>query len=220
MRRAQRNTLARGRGSSRVPSFQDGWQEGSIMWLNGFTGSGKLVLCSTAIQFALRHRRSDPKGRDYILLFHLHWRVEARCIGYATSTAATIVQPAPRRRCRSYPAAWVIQSRHTSIVRADWASPAPDFTRCISYWTRLIGLSGFTLRSLRDFRCPIQNLNRKEVELLMYVHWRSRSLRLPPVMQLHISWYCYISSHWFSRMLCFDTDFRTRQPGNQATAIM
>lgn len=33
----------------------------SIMWVNGFAGSGKSVLCSTAIQFALRHRRSDPK---------------------------------------------------------------------------------------------------------------------------------------------------------------
>ena len=43
------------------PQF-DGWlKEGnSIMWLNGFAGSGKSVLCSTAIQFALRHRRSDP----------------------------------------------------------------------------------------------------------------------------------------------------------------
>ena len=36
-------------------------EENSIMWLNGFAGSGKSVLCSTAIQFALRHRRSDPK---------------------------------------------------------------------------------------------------------------------------------------------------------------
>ncbi|MCJ1455393.1 hypothetical protein MMC28_005748 [Mycoblastus sanguinarius] len=34
-------------------------EENSIMWLNGFAGSGKSVLCSTAIQFALRHRRSD-----------------------------------------------------------------------------------------------------------------------------------------------------------------
>lgn len=32
----------------------------SILWLNGFAGSGKSVLCSTAIQFALRHRGSDP----------------------------------------------------------------------------------------------------------------------------------------------------------------
>ena len=32
------------------------------------------------------------------------------------------------------------------------------------------GLSGFTLQSLRDFRSHIQNLNREEVELLMYVH--------------------------------------------------
>ena len=35
-------------------------EENSIMWLNGFAGSGKSVLCSTAIQFALRHQRSDP----------------------------------------------------------------------------------------------------------------------------------------------------------------
>ena len=32
----------------------------SILWLNGFAGSGKSVLASTAIQFAFRHRRSDP----------------------------------------------------------------------------------------------------------------------------------------------------------------
>ena len=35
-------------------------EENSTIWLNGFAGSGKSVLCSTAIQFALRHRRSDP----------------------------------------------------------------------------------------------------------------------------------------------------------------
>lgn len=35
-------------------------EENSILWLHGFAGSGKSVLCSTAIQFTLRHRRSDP----------------------------------------------------------------------------------------------------------------------------------------------------------------
>ncbi len=35
-------------------------EENSVLWLNGFAGSGKSVLCSTAIQFALRHRGSDP----------------------------------------------------------------------------------------------------------------------------------------------------------------
>ena len=35
-------------------------EENSVLWLNGFAGSGKSVLCSTAIQFVLRHRRSDP----------------------------------------------------------------------------------------------------------------------------------------------------------------
>ncbi len=36
-------------------------EENSILWLNGFAGSGKSVLCSTAIQSVLRHRRSDPR---------------------------------------------------------------------------------------------------------------------------------------------------------------
>ena len=52
-----------GTGMWLVKSLQfSGWltEENSIIWLNGFAGSGKSVLCSTAIQFALRHRRSDP----------------------------------------------------------------------------------------------------------------------------------------------------------------
>ena len=36
-------------------------EENSFLWLNGFAGSGKSVLCSTAIQFTFRHRRSDPR---------------------------------------------------------------------------------------------------------------------------------------------------------------
>lgn len=32
----------------------------SCLWLNGFAGCGKSVLCSTAIQYAFRHRRSSP----------------------------------------------------------------------------------------------------------------------------------------------------------------
>lgn len=46
----------------RDPRFKQWLTEGnSILWLNGFAGSGKSVLCSTAIQSVLRHRRSDPK---------------------------------------------------------------------------------------------------------------------------------------------------------------
>ncbi|KAI0869159.1 hypothetical protein GGS24DRAFT_512427 [Hypoxylon argillaceum] len=33
----------------------------SFLWLRGFAGCGKSVLCSTAIEYAFRHRRSDPK---------------------------------------------------------------------------------------------------------------------------------------------------------------
>ena len=33
----------------------------SFLWLKGFAGCGKSVLCSTAIQYALRHRRSNPR---------------------------------------------------------------------------------------------------------------------------------------------------------------
>jgi hypothetical protein len=34
--------------------------DSSFLWLNGFAGCGKSVLSSTAIQYAFRHRRSDP----------------------------------------------------------------------------------------------------------------------------------------------------------------
>jgi hypothetical protein len=33
----------------------------SFLWLNGFAGCGKSVLSSTAIQYAFRHRRSNPR---------------------------------------------------------------------------------------------------------------------------------------------------------------
>ncbi len=45
----------------RSSRFETWLTEGnSFLWLNGFAGSGKSVLASTAIQFAFRHRRSDP----------------------------------------------------------------------------------------------------------------------------------------------------------------
>ena len=34
-------------------------EQNSLLWLNGFAGSGKSVLCSTVIQSVSRHRRSD-----------------------------------------------------------------------------------------------------------------------------------------------------------------
>lgn len=34
-------------------------EKNSFLWLNGFAGSGKSVLASTAIQFAFQHRRDD-----------------------------------------------------------------------------------------------------------------------------------------------------------------
>lgn len=44
-------------------SFFRDWltEENSVLWLSGFAGSGKSVLCSTAIQFVFRHRKSDPR---------------------------------------------------------------------------------------------------------------------------------------------------------------
>lgn len=33
----------------------------SFLWLNGFAGCGKSVLCSTAIRYTYRHRRSNPR---------------------------------------------------------------------------------------------------------------------------------------------------------------
>ncbi|KAF5516105.1 Ankyrin repeat and KH domain-containing protein 1 [Colletotrichum siamense] len=44
------------------PAYKS-WLEipGSFLWLSGFAGCGKSVLCSTAIQYAFRHRRSNPR---------------------------------------------------------------------------------------------------------------------------------------------------------------
>ncbi|CAM1509295.1 Fc.00g030340.m01.CDS01 [Cosmosporella sp. VM-42] len=44
------------------PAFT-AWLEkpSSFLWLVGFAGCGKSVLCSTAIQFAFRHRRANPR---------------------------------------------------------------------------------------------------------------------------------------------------------------
>lgn len=36
-------------------------EQNSFLWFNGFAGTGKSVLCSTAIQYVFRHRRSDPR---------------------------------------------------------------------------------------------------------------------------------------------------------------
>ncbi|KFY05580.1 hypothetical protein V492_08436 [Pseudogymnoascus sp. VKM F-4246] len=36
-------------------------KDNSFLWLNGFAGCGKSVLCSTAIQYTLRHRMSNPR---------------------------------------------------------------------------------------------------------------------------------------------------------------
>ncbi|KAJ6439864.1 hypothetical protein O9K51_07755 [Purpureocillium lavendulum] len=35
--------------------------QGSFLWINGFAGTGKSLLCCTAIQHAFRHRRSNPR---------------------------------------------------------------------------------------------------------------------------------------------------------------
>lgn len=44
------------------PRFKDWMTEGnSILWLSGFAGSGKSVLCSTVIQNVLCHKRSNPR---------------------------------------------------------------------------------------------------------------------------------------------------------------
>jgi len=36
-------------------------EDNSFLWLNGFAGCGKSILCSTVIQHTFRHRRSNPR---------------------------------------------------------------------------------------------------------------------------------------------------------------
>ena len=51
-------------------------EENSVLWLNGFAGSGKSVLCSTAIQSVLRHRKSD--SRIGIAFFYFTFNDESK----------------------------------------------------------------------------------------------------------------------------------------------
>jgi hypothetical protein len=48
----------------------------SFLWLNGFAGCGKSVLCSTAIQHSFRHRQSNP--RIGIAFFFFTFRDESK----------------------------------------------------------------------------------------------------------------------------------------------
>ena len=41
----------------------------SFLWLNGFAGCGKSVLCSTAIRYTYRHQRSNPRAGVAFFLF-------------------------------------------------------------------------------------------------------------------------------------------------------
>ena len=56
-----RKHLGTGAGFVQSSTFQ-AWltKPNSFLWLNGFAGSGKSVLSSTAIQYTFRHRSSDP----------------------------------------------------------------------------------------------------------------------------------------------------------------
>ena len=59
------------------PHFSKWLVEGnSILWVNGFAGSGKSVLCSTAIQSVLSHRRSD--ARIGIAFFYFTFNDESK----------------------------------------------------------------------------------------------------------------------------------------------
>ena len=48
----------------------------SFLWLHGFAGCGKSVLCSTAIQYTFRHKRSDP--RIAIAFFYFTFNDESK----------------------------------------------------------------------------------------------------------------------------------------------
>ncbi|MCJ1466370.1 hypothetical protein MMC07_004989 [Pseudocyphellaria aurata] len=61
------------------PAFSN-WltEQNSILWLNGFAGSGKSVLCSTVIQFALRNRASDPRVAVAVAYFYFTFSDESK----------------------------------------------------------------------------------------------------------------------------------------------
>lgn len=74
-------------------------QERSFLWCSGFAGCGKTVLCSTAIQYAFRHKRSDP-GMG-IAFFYFTFNDESKQDDSAMLRALILQLSAQRADCHA-----------------------------------------------------------------------------------------------------------------------
>jgi ankyrin repeat domain-containing protein 50 len=50
----------------------------TLLWLNGFAGCGKSVLCSTAIEHVFRHRQATSHSKIGIAMFFFAFSDDAR----------------------------------------------------------------------------------------------------------------------------------------------
>lgn len=105
------------------PRFSKWLIEGnSILWVNGFAGSGKSVLCSTAIQSVLSHRKSDT--RIGIAFFYFTFNNESKQDDSAM-LRALVLQLSNQ-----------LQDGHADLVRLHNAHkpgtpPSPDLLECL-----------------------------------------------------------------------------------------
>ena len=105
------------------PRFSKWLIEGnSILWVNGFAGSGKSVLCSTAIQSVLSHRKSDASIG--IAFFYFTFNNESKQDDSAM-LRALVLQLSNQ-----------LQDGHADLVRLHNAHklgtpPSPDLLECL-----------------------------------------------------------------------------------------
>lgn len=105
------------------PNFAKWLVEGnSILWVNGFAGSGKSVLCSTAIQSVLSHRRSD--ARIGIAFFYFTFNDESKR-DVSAMLRALLLQLSNQ-----------LQDGHADLVRLynshkPGTPPSPDLLQCL-----------------------------------------------------------------------------------------
>ena len=103
-------------------------ENNSFLWLTGFPGSGKSVLCSTAIQFTHRYRKSDPHVG--IAFFYFTFRDDSKQDDSAMLRALLLQLSAQRRDgfedlCR-------LQSLHCLFYSNILSGRFESSARCIS----------------------------------------------------------------------------------------
>ena len=151
------------------PHFSKWLVEGnSVLWVNGFAGSGKSVLCSTAIQSVLSHRRSD--ARIGIAFFYFTFNDDSKR-DHSAMLRALVLQLSNQ-----------LQDGHADLVRLYNAHkpgtpPSPDLLECLRSLTERFEQVYIMLDALDE--SPLDGPRRYVLEALETIRgWALQGLHL------------------------------------------